>query len=638
MLFLPLILIPLVIVHLARHNMNRIPSPAASIPSLPTSEATTSFADCEEHHADGRVLNTTRPTREDDPYRPFEDLRAAYEAFRSSIQDDFIATDSQIREVLYTASGPVNRNNDSSTPMLQRFLNRTSWGWTGQADVYALISDQLDDLSTAVTGHARGLENTVEEVLDRTIKAERAAQEHVSELQLEVQKDFQMRQSAREDTIRSLEQQLAAAEERVLDERARKRGFEEQLSIAKACARDEAIKAEARFADEQKKTQNATAELEKTKVSLRASRDEIQRVQDKRATLAHNYIKLRTALNATQQLCDERTKSAEEAKLRLAAETKLAEAEERHRSEAALNKTLLEQKERDLTEARAEAARHMQAAEAAKQKQASIKADSEEQQLARYLAKEDEFKMRTKMLKEEHAIKLMQQKNEWQKKLTRRRQKYEKVKKEDLERFENLLEEKTEKCEFELEEMHADVKKAQSETSQAQKKHREAERALHERKEHMRRAEARWNAERAKLQRERDDLEQQLQESRQRPANSTDTLAVQQAYRAAYNCAWTGGHHLTFKTFCWPVASPPRQLSDITQDAIEAFVLDPAYAHGASEVSRVRKALLIWHPDKIATVWPNVAREDQQQVGAALALVARSLNNILSEVSKPKSK
>ncbi|KAG9099110.1 hypothetical protein FRC06_005635 [Ceratobasidium sp. 370] len=90
---------------------------------------------------------------------------------------------------------------------------------------------------------------------------------------------------------------------------------------------------------------------------------------------------------------------------------------------------------------------------------------------------------------------------------------------------------------------------------------------------------------------------------------------------------------LTARNLPCPLAIPPNVVSDmsvITRERIEAFLMDPAHSEGKSRKERVRAALLVWHPDKCEK-WICKFREDRRPlIREAVGTIACHLTEMMT--------
>ncbi|KAG8711215.1 hypothetical protein FRC08_016190 [Ceratobasidium sp. 394] len=90
--------------------------------------------------------------------------------------------------------------------------------------------------------------------------------------------------------------------------------------------------------------------------------------------------------------------------------------------------------------------------------------------------------------------------------------------------------------------------------------------------------------------------------------------------------------HLTARHLPCPLVFPDgaSDLSVLTRERVEAFLMDPAHSEGKSRRERVRAALLVWHPDK-SKKWICKFREDRRpQIREAVEIIARHLTDMMT--------
>ncbi|KAJ6499226.1 hypothetical protein C8R45DRAFT_822129 [Mycena sanguinolenta] len=88
---------------------------------------------------------------------------------------------------------------------------------------------------------------------------------------------------------------------------------------------------------------------------------------------------------------------------------------------------------------------------------------------------------------------------------------------------------------------------------------------------------------------------------------------------------------IAFSTIPWPVTStPPRsKLKDITASDIGSFLLSPLHSQGETGKERIRRAQLIWHPDRFQKILGRVLAEDKVAIETGAGIVARCLNDLM---------
>jgi len=171
-------------------------------------------------------------------------------------------------------------------------------------------------------------------------------------------------------------------------------------------------------------------------------------------------------------------------------------------------------------------------------------------------------------------------------------------------------------------------------------------------KEHLRAAER--SAERSQLQEEFDKMEARWQERivrEERRRRQEQKWAEERRARAerqkqlerrsqeeawkGYERRWTAiagsGGQLRFKSIPWPTTVAPRNVGEITPDAITKFIFSPAHSEGMSRKERVKSALRRWHPDRFGRVLSRVDEKDKGVVERGVGIVARCLNELLAQ-------
>ncbi|KAF8521906.1 hypothetical protein BU17DRAFT_45390 [Hysterangium stoloniferum] len=88
------------------------------------------------------------------------------------------------------------------------------------------------------------------------------------------------------------------------------------------------------------------------------------------------------------------------------------------------------------------------------------------------------------------------------------------------------------------------------------------------------------------------------------------------------------GNKLTFFSVPWPQFPRPSSVEEINAQMIRKFLA----CSGISMKLIVRKALLRFHPDKIANLIANVEDEYKEDVSGGCVAVARCLNEIKSSL------
>ncbi|KAI9509493.1 hypothetical protein F5148DRAFT_978197 [Russula earlei] len=149
--------------------------------------------------------------------------------------------------------------------------------------------------------------------------------------------------------------------------------------------------------------------------------------------------------------------------------------------------------------------------------------------------------------------------------------------------------------------------------------------------------EARWRERIARKER-RGWLERQWAEEQQRtraekekqlPGSRREGEAWR-AYERRWMAVASDRRQLKFKSIPWPTTGPPRNVAEITPDAIARFVLSPAHSEGMSRKERIKGALRRWHPDRFGRVLSRVDEKDRREVERGVGIVARCLNDLLA--------
>lgn len=89
---------------------------------------------------------------------------------------------------------------------------------------------------------------------------------------------------------------------------------------------------------------------------------------------------------------------------------------------------------------------------------------------------------------------------------------------------------------------------------------------------------------------------------------------------------------ISFSTIPWPLASMPKRskLDEITANDIGFFLLSPLHSEGQAAKERIRRAQLIWHPDRFQKVLGRVTAADKTGVETGAGIVARCLNDLMA--------
>jgi hypothetical protein len=139
------------------------------------------------------------------------------------------------------------------------------------------------------------------------------------------------------------------------------------------------------------------------------------------------------------------------------------------------------------------------------------------------------------------------------------------------------------------------------------------------REERRRRQEQQW----AEDQRARAEREKQLERRTQEEA--------WKAYERRWTTVASEGGQLKFKSIPWPTTVQPRNVQEITPDAITKFVFSSAHSEGMSRKERVKNALRRWHPDRFGRMLSRVDEKDKRAVERGVGIVARRLNELLAQ-------
>ena len=148
--------------------------------------------------------------------------------------------------------------------------------------------------------------------------------------------------------------------------------------------------------------------------------------------------------------------------------------------------------------------------------------------------------------------------------------------------------------------------------------------------------EARWQERLGREDRRRRQEQQRAEEQRARAERQKqlERRSQEEAWKA-YERRWTaiagGGGQLKFKTIPWPTTVAPRNVGEITPDAVTKFILSPAHSEGMSRKERIKSALRRWHPDRFGRVLSRVEEKDKGAVERGVGIVARCLNELLAQ-------
>ena len=148
--------------------------------------------------------------------------------------------------------------------------------------------------------------------------------------------------------------------------------------------------------------------------------------------------------------------------------------------------------------------------------------------------------------------------------------------------------------------------------------------------------EARWQERIGREGRRRRQEQQWAEEQRERAERQkqSERRSQEEAWKA-YERRWTtiasGSGQLKFKSIPWPTTVAPRNVGEITPDAIKKFVFSPAHSEGMSRKERIKSALRRWHPDRFGRVLSRVGEKDKGAVERGVGIVARCLNELLAQ-------
>ncbi|GJF00110.1 hypothetical protein PsYK624_163890 [Phanerochaete sordida] len=85
---------------------------------------------------------------------------------------------------------------------------------------------------------------------------------------------------------------------------------------------------------------------------------------------------------------------------------------------------------------------------------------------------------------------------------------------------------------------------------------------------------------------------------------------------------------LSFDSIPWPMVDVPRTPEDITLGAVREFMFSESRLQGKLRRAVLKKALLVWHPDKFNAVLQRVQESDRDDVEQAVNLIAGYLNDL----------
>ena len=148
--------------------------------------------------------------------------------------------------------------------------------------------------------------------------------------------------------------------------------------------------------------------------------------------------------------------------------------------------------------------------------------------------------------------------------------------------------------------------------------------------------EARWQdrigrEERRRRQEQQWAEEQKVRAERQKQLERRSQEEAWKAYERRWTTIASGDGQLKFKSIPWPSTVQPRNVQEITPDAISKFILSPAHSEGMSRKERIKSALRRWHPDRFGRVLGRVDERDKVAVERGVGIVARCLNELLAQ-------
>ncbi|KAJ7251507.1 hypothetical protein B0H12DRAFT_1018644 [Mycena haematopus] len=90
---------------------------------------------------------------------------------------------------------------------------------------------------------------------------------------------------------------------------------------------------------------------------------------------------------------------------------------------------------------------------------------------------------------------------------------------------------------------------------------------------------------------------------------------------------------IAFSTIPWPVTSTPTKskLNEITATDIGFFLLSALHSEGQTGKARIRRAQLLWHPDRFQQILGRVVATDKAAVETGAGIVARFLNDLMAQ-------
>ncbi|KAJ7680402.1 hypothetical protein DFH06DRAFT_416127 [Mycena polygramma] len=135
------------------------------------------------------------------------------------------------------------------------------------------------------------------------------------------------------------------------------------------------------------------------------------------------------------------------------------------------------------------------------------------------------------------------------------------------------------------------------------------------------------------------------QKERERNERTKADQAIRDAW-ARYEKGWQDlqehARTIALSAIPWPIltwtpASNNFDLADMTATEIGSFFLSPSHSAGQTGKERIRRAQLLWHPDRFQRVLQRVVPSEKNIVEAGAGLVARCLNDLMMrEVEKAR--
>jgi hypothetical protein len=127
------------------------------------------------------------------------------------------------------------------------------------------------------------------------------------------------------------------------------------------------------------------------------------------------------------------------------------------------------------------------------------------------------------------------------------------------------------------------------------------------------------------------------QKERERSVRAKADQAFRDAW-TSYEKGWQDlvkcpHRQLSFSTIPWPLTSmaTASALDEITATEIGFFLLSPLHSEGQTGKERIRRAQLIWHPDRFQKILGRVVAMDKDTVEAGAGIVARCLNDLMAQ-------